>query len=92
MQNNNELYHYGVLGMKWGKRRALARMAKNEDLNRKVLKLEKRAAKYKLKSEKIHAKKDLGISNTLSTETKNAANKAAIKAAKYRVQSTKASA
>lgn len=71
--SNGELYHYGVLGMKWGVHRAQKRAAQNVKLGRKALKYDKKAAVYTKKSEKAHSELDL-----------ESANKAGIKAAKYR--------
>ena len=34
---NNELYHYGVPGMKWGVHRALSKQASNVKLRKKAL-------------------------------------------------------
>ena len=70
--NNNELYHHGILGMKWGVRRSRYKTKRNYSLEKKALKYDKKAAVLTKKSEKIHADKDLEDSN-----------KNAIKAAKY---------
>ncbi len=69
---DEELQHYGVVGMKWGVRRASAKNKANAKLAVKALNYDKRAANLMRKSEKIHAKRDLGRSN-----------KRAIKAIKY---------
>ena len=71
--SENELYHYGVPGMKWGVRRASRLSSRNEKLVRKALGYDKKAAVLRKKSEKAHADYDLETSN-----------RAAIKAAKYR--------
>ena len=76
--NNDELYHYGVLGMKWGVHRARSKMKQSNKLAKKAAVYDKKSAKMTKKSEKIHAKKDLGR-----------ANRAAKKAATYRIKSAK---
>ena len=68
----DELMHYGVLGMKWGVRRATRKSSANARLERKALKYDKKAATMTKKSEKIHAQEDL-----------ESANRKAVKAAKY---------
>ena len=70
--NTTELSHYGVVGMKWGVRKAIYKSSSNERLAKKANRYDKRSSMLTKKAEKIHAKKDL--------ET---ANKKAIKAAKY---------
>lgn len=68
----DELQHYGVVGMKWGVRKASYKSKANAKLMIKAVNYDKRAAQLARKSEKIHAKEDLGR-----------ANKRAVKAIKY---------
>ena len=75
-QQEDELIHYGVLGMKWGVTRARFKERASNRLNKRIKKYEVKAAKFEKKSEKIHAEQDLGSSN-----------KAAVKAANYRKKS-----
>lgn len=77
--NQNDMQHYGVLGMKWGVRRSLHKSQSNARLEKRALNLDKRSAKMTKKSEKVHSDLDLGR-----------ANKAAKKMAKYRIKAAKA--
>lgn len=72
LTQNGELYHYGVLGMKWGVRKAQRKDSQNARLAAKALDYDKKSAVLTKKSEKQHSKKDLDRSN-----------RAALKAAKY---------
>lgn len=76
---DGELYHYGVVGMKWGVHKAVSKMGKIDRLERKAVQYDKKSARLSKKSEKIHAERDLGRSN-----------KKAVKAAKYDIKSAKA--
>ena len=51
----NELYHYGVLGMKWGVRKGNYSSAYSKGV-KKLKKLENKSAKYENKSYKLSAK------------------------------------
>lgn len=75
---NEELQHYGVLGMKWGQHRIARKTARNEKLRKRALKYDKKSAVAAKKSEKAHAEYDLESSN-----------KAAKKAANYKVKAAK---
>lgn len=49
----NELMHYGVMGMKWGIRRAASKSSQNNKLELKALKYDKKAA-IQSKNQKMH--------------------------------------
>ena len=53
--NQQELYHYGVLGMKWGVRRGKSSSAYSKGVN-KLKRLDKKSYEYEQKSHKTAAK------------------------------------
>ena len=89
MERNDELYHYGVLGMKWGVHRATRKAKNNTKLINESNKYNIKSAKYNLKSTK-RAAKDIG--EGFATKSKKdvkrylSANK---RAAKYNLKSAK---
>lgn len=85
--HTDELYHYGVLGMKWGVRRSLHKTSSNEKLREKALKYDKKSVTLRKKSEKIHAKEDLERSNRVASKAANY-NKKAIAARRKSLNET----
>lgn len=77
-QTNNELYHYGVLGMRWGVHRSIAKQRENTILTKKALNYDIKSEKLYKKAEKHHTINDL-----------ESANKMAKKAAKYEIKSSR---
>lgn len=49
----NELMHYGVMGMKWGIKRAASKSSQNNKLELKALRYDKKAA-IQSKNQKMH--------------------------------------
>lgn len=76
--NENELQHYGVIGMKWGIHRATSKLSSNPDLYKKALKYDKKAAVARKKSEKLHAKKDLETANQKALKAATLRKRAAV--------------
>lgn len=75
---DGELYHYGVVGMKWGVRRAQHMAQRNVKLGRKALNYDKKSAVFTKKSEKAHAEIDLESSNRAAKKAANYTKKAAV--------------
>ena len=83
MENyGNELYHYGVLGMKWGVHKANRLMNRENKLQRKVAKYELKSSKAQRTAEKLHAKKEnsnasdvIGYANKLDAKANKLAKK-----------------
>jgi len=89
--NNNELYHYGVLGMKWGVRRGNTAKAYTK-ASKKLDKLDRRVTKAEDKVIKRSAKYDKALSSMFSTNHRQekASQKVTKAAAKYRKRLRKA--
>ena len=84
--DEQELQHYGVVGMKWGVIRSKHKANSNARLKKKALKYDVKAAKLTKKSEKAHRDEDL---EATSRPSKKAA-KLNVKAAKLERKANKA--
>ena len=86
-ENNNELLHYGVKGMRWGVRRATKALSKattDEQRDKAVNRLEKHRAKAARKIEKLEKARP-----KLERNVERAATKIDVKAAKYNKRALK---
>lgn len=63
VEESDNFEHYGKLGMKWGVHRAIKKAKKIHNLEVREAKKSRKAHALYLKSEKAHAKEDLGRSN-----------------------------
>lgn len=75
--SEDELYHYGVLGMKWGVHKSNRLAGANERLSRKALAYDAKAAKLYGKAERQHAEKDLGRYSKAASKVSKYQRKAA---------------
>lgn len=75
---DGELKHYGVVGMKWGVRKANYKAARRQRLERKAAKYDLKAAKRMRKSDKLHAE-----------EVGKKSKRVTAKAAKFEVKAAK---
>lgn len=75
--SNSELKHYGVLGMKWGVRRAQYKSSQNAKLRKKALQLDAKEARLTKKAEEAHSKNDLGKANKKAVRASNYSKRAA---------------
>lgn len=82
----DELYHYGVLGMKWGVHRSLYKDTRNQKLAKKAAKYDEKSAELAKKAEKKHAINDLGSANYRAVNSA----KYAAKSAKFQKKALKA--
>lgn len=73
----NDLMHYGVMGMKWGVRKANYKAERYSRLMNKALKYDKKSANFTKKSEKTHASIDLERSNKAAVKSAKLNKKAA---------------
>lgn len=89
--SQKELYHYGVLGMKWGVRRGNTSKA-YEKASKKLNKLNQRVEKQETKMIRKAEKADVVKGSRLATKGRKerAQNKAESSAAKYRNRVRKA--
>ena len=77
MNQNNELTHYGVVGMKWGVHRSALKQKEISRLERKAFNYDKKSDNFTKKSEKRHAKYDLEGSNRKAIKAAKLSEKAA---------------
>lgn len=80
---NDELYHYGVLGMKWGVHRAAAKARSEPKLKKRALKYEYKAAKKQIDANRISKITGYGL-RAMKYSVKS--DKVAKKAAKTRLK------
>lgn len=84
---NKELYHYGVLGMKWGVRRGNTAKA-YEKASKKLNKLDAKVEKKQQKANKLSAKADRKIRSSFASD--RATDKAVTKASEAQRDVSKA--